>query len=237
MSLKAPLNSYDNHLEIIIREDGISYLILNKENKVLLSQEINIPTEKSESGLIDFFFNQPELQIFNKNVTIIFDNTTYTLFPNEFFRLEDYQSIFELEHGKKEKSTYTYDLIRKWGVHFVFRISDKINSFFEEKYPQAKIKHKIAELLKEKVHKKDGVYVLYNNDITTIVVVKNNELQLTTSFHTPHLEDSGYFVLSVYEELDCDKEKYPLYIIYVKQQAKALQSLLNKHICNIKIIK
>ncbi len=237
MSSTLPLSSFDNQLEITIRKNGISYVVLNKENNILLRQEINVPTENSESGLIDFFFNQPELQVFDKNVTIIFDNTTYTLFPYELFRLENYQSIFELEHGKVDKTTYIYEPIKKWGVHFVFRLPDKIKFFFEEKYPQAKIKHKIAGLLSDKVKKENGVYVLYSNDTTTIVAVKNNELQLTTSFHTPNLEDAGYFILSTYEELKLEKKRYPLHLIYVKQQVKALQSLLDKHIPEIKIIK
>ncbi len=237
MSSKVLLKSFDNHLEITIRNNGVSYIVQDKENKILLRQDINVPTENSDSGLIDFFFSQPELQVFDKNVTIVFDNTTYTLFPNEFFKLESYHSIFELEHGTEEKTTYICEPIKKWGIYFVFRISNKIRSFFEEKYPKAKIKHKIEELLNDRVKQTDGVYTLYNEDTTTIVVVKNNELQLTTSFYTPNVEDSAYFVLSVYEELDLDKKKYPLHLIYVKQQSKALQPLLSKHISDIKIIK
>ncbi len=235
MSEKQPFNSSENYLEITIKKDGVNYVVLDSEKKVLLRQEINVPTDNSGNDIIDFFFNQPELQVFDKNVTITFDNTTYTLFPNELFRKEDYKTLFEIEHKSQENTTYLFHKIEKWELYFVFRISEKINSFFNEKYPQAKIKHSVSQFLKKRVKKDDGVYVLSENTITTIVVVKNGELQLTTSFHTPTDEDATFYILSVYKELELKNEEFPISIFGTKNRKIELKRLLENQIQKIRI--
>ncbi len=236
MSEKQPFNSLDTHLEIIIKKDGVSYSVLNSEKKILLRQDINVPTDNSGNDIIDFFFNQPELQVFDKNVTIIFDNTTYTLFPNELFKLQDYQFLFEIEHSKQENTVYVYEQISSWEFYFVFRISEKIKSFFDEKYPRAKIKHTVLDFLKKKVQKEDGTYVLSKNKITTIVVVLNGELKLATSFYTPMHEDAIYYILSVYKELKLNNNEFPISILGTKQPTKELKTLLENQITNIKTL-
>ncbi len=234
MSEKQPFNSLDNQLKITIKKDGVHYLVLDSEKKILLRQEINLPTENSGNDIVDFFFNQPELQVFDKNVKITFDNTIYTLFPNELFRKEDYKTLFEIEHKSQENSTYLFHKIEKWELYFVFRISEKIKSFFNEKYPQAKIKHSVSQFLKKRVKKEDGVYVLSQNTITTVAVVKNSELQLTTSFHTPTNEDAIFYILSIYKELELKNEEFPVSIFGTKNKQRELKRLLENQIKEIR---
>ncbi len=237
MSQIKSFNSFYNHLEITIQKNEISYTIFDENKKILLRQTMNVSINNTPNQLIDFIFNQPPIQSFDGDIILIFENSFYTLFPHDLFRVEDYQTIFELEHGKIEKASYMSELIENWGVYFVFRISEKIKSFLQKKNPQIEIKHRVAELLNQKVDRKDGVYVLFSKYFTTIIVVKNKELQLTTSFETTTAEDASFFVLSTYEQLKLDKEKDCLNIINVEQQSKELKSILKSYISEIEIIK
>lgn len=230
-------NSVDNNLLICIRPDSILYSVTDENEQVLIHQEINmLPGKTANTSVYEHFFNQPELNILSENVLILIENTTWQLIPDELFREENKGELFEMEFGKSENSKLKYILLPKWGMHLVYRVPGMMIDFFEDKYPDAAIEHHISKLLKKKIEKtEDAVYANIRKDSTDLLVVKDNMLQLANSFDVKNNEDSCYFILNVYEQLQLSTESFTLNLISENAVNKELVSLLSEYIIKVKV--
>ena len=232
------LNSIDNNLNLKICPDGISYVITDENQRILLRQEFNIPVgTATDMRIFEHFFSQPELQILSENVNIAYESNEYQLIPNDLFSENDLKMVFNLEHGASENESIIYKVLPKWGAHFAFRMPTKILSFFEEKYPEAEIEHHILKLLKKRINKNESALFLnIRKGIVDILAVQNHELLLLNSFQVKTNEDICYFVLNAYEKLQLDKESFLLRIDLNSTVNEELISLLKQYVKELEVI-
>ena len=162
MEESLPRNFKDNNLLIQIHTEGISYVITDENEEVVLQQLISVPAGKLEEiRFFEHYFEQSELRISDDNVTIVFVNSRYQLVPNDLFRQKDFGDIFELEFGKNEQTKLIYNLLPQWGAHLVYEVSVSLMNFFEKKYPEAEVEHHVYKLLKNKVRKFQCCFCLF----------------------------------------------------------------------------
>ena len=232
-------NSTENNLALNIYQEGISYAVSDENQQVILRQELNIPIGTDmDMHIFEHFFNQPELQILGENVNILYESNQYQLIPNELFAENDLKQIFELEHGESEKETLLFKILPKWGANLVFRVPTGILNFFEQKYPDAEIEHTICMLLKKRIVKSESaLWLNLRKGMIDIVVVQNNELLLLTTFQVKTAEDSCYFVLNIYDQLQLDVESFSLNIISNNAINEELVLLLKQYIKQVEVRK
>ena len=230
-------NTVENNLMICIRPDSILYSITDENEQVIVRQEINmLPGKMANAAVYELFFNQPELNILSENVTILIENSYWQLIPNELFREENMNELFDLEFGKSENEKLKFILLPKWGIHLVYRVPSVMIDFFEGKYPEAVIEHHVSQLLKKKIERSENaVYANLRKDSTDILVVKDNTLQLANSFDSKTNEDICYFILNAYEQLQLNTESYTLSVIHEKTVNEELIKLLTDYIVKVKV--
>ena len=69
MKESSQLQHPDNNLLIRIHSEGISYVITDENDEVVLQQLINVPAGKlNEVQFFEHFFEQPELRVSDENV-------------------------------------------------------------------------------------------------------------------------------------------------------------------------
>ncbi len=226
------INSQENVLEILVKPETIIYSIADDNGQVLLRQEVNILSGKSaDIAVYEHFFNQPELQITSENTTIIFSNSQYQLVPSELFREQNMKLIFEVEHGALEDEYLKYLVLPKWSAHLVFAVPSKMMDFFKSKFPEAEIEHHVGNLLKRKIDKNaNAVWAYLRNDAMDLLIVKDNQLHLLSSFEVKTKEDICYFILNAYEQLQLDTEKYTLNVLSEDIVNKDVVELLESYI-------
>ena len=230
-------NTVENNLMICIRPDSILYSITDENEQVLVRQEINmLPGKMANRAVYELFFNQPELNILSENVTILIENSDWQLIPNELFREENMNELFDLEFGKSENEKLKFILLPKWGIHLVYRVPSVMIDFFEGKYPEAVVEHHVSRLLKKKIEKSENaVYANLRKDSIDILLVKDNTLQLANSFDSKTNEDICYFILNVYEQFQLNTENFTLNIIHENALDEELIKLLTDYIVKVKV--
>lgn len=238
MPVETLLNSIDNYLEIMICKRGVRYTVLDEQRNELLKQEINVSTESvSNHQLIDFLLHQPDMLLSENHTTIVFESTPYMLVPNELFRQEDAKILFEIEHGVNEQRDCLFYPIPKWGVHFVFALPRTLQMAFDSKYPHAIIKHRVGEWLKMKITKEDGCYLFVREGEIDVVVIKDETLELVSSYETCSVEDICYYVLQAYEQLLLERMYFPLQIFESKSLKDNVITQLKAYVLNVSVVK
>ena len=230
------LSTVENNLMIRIRPDSILYSVTDENEQTLLRQEINmIPGKKANSAVYEHFFNQPELDILSENVSILLENNAWQLIPDELFREENMNDLFEMEFGKSDDELLKYMLMPKWGMHLVYRVPAVMIGFFEEKYSEVVFEHHISRLLKKSIVKSaEAVYANLRKDAVDIFAVKGSMLHLAGTFEVKTNEDISYFILNVYEQLELDTESFTLNIITENNVNEELVKMIGDYVVNIK---
>lgn len=238
MKESSQLQHPDNNLLIRIHSEGISYVITDENDEVVLQQLINVPAGKlNEVQFFEHFFEQPELRVSDENVLIVFENSHYKLIPNELFRQSDFNEFFELEFGKNEKTKLLYNLLPQWGAHLVFEVQEPLMNFFDKKYPEAEVDHHLFKLLKQDVKRNsNAAFVYLRKDFVDLIVVNDNSLLLANAFQTKTNEDICYFVLNVYEQLGLDTETFALKILFENSADSGLVALLKQYVMKLEVI-
>lgn len=231
------LHSTDNNLMIRVHPEGISYVITDENDEVVLQQLINVPTGKlKETQFFEHFFEQPELRISDENVSVVFENSRYQLIPNDLFRQDDFRELFEIEFGKDDKTKHLFNLLPQWGIHLVYEVEEPLMDFFDRKYPEAEVEHHLFRLLKEDINKNsNSAFVNLRKEWIDLFVVKDNALLLANPFETKTHEDICYFVLNAYEQLGLDTDMFTLKILSKKAVDKNLVELLKQYILKTEV--
>jgi len=239
MSDKSQLYSVENTLDMRICPDGISYAVSDDNQQILLRQELNIPIGPgTDMGVFEHFFSQPELQILGENVSIFYESNQYQLIPGELFSENDLEKLFSIEHGVSENEIILYKLLPKWGASLAFRISSRIQAFFEHKYPEAVIEHHISLLLKKQLaNRETACWLNIRKEMIDLIVIQNKQLQLLNSYPVRSNEDCCYYVLNVFEQLQLDTETFCLKIMSENTVNEQLLVLLKQYVRNVEIIK
>lgn len=231
------LHSTDNNLMIRVHPEGISYVITDENDEVVLQQLINVPAGKlKETQFFEHFFEQPELRISDENVSIVFENSRYQLIPNDLFRQDDFRELFEIEFGKNDKTKHLFNLLPQWGIHLVYEVEEPLMDFFDRKYPEAEVEHHLFRLLKEDINRNsNSAFVNLRKEWIDLFVVKDNALLLANPFETKTHEDICYFVLNAYEQLGLDTEMFTLKVLSKKAVDKNLVELLKQYILKTEV--
>ncbi len=229
-------NAKEKNLDILILPDSIHYSISNENEQIYLRQEINLLRGRSgEGGIYEQFFNQPEMDFLSDNVRIVFENSHYQLIPSAFFREENLKLTWETEHGKLNREILNYMVLPKWGLHFIYKVPERMYRFFQNKYPYAHFDHTVATFLKRKTNKQNAAVSCYiRKNEMDFIVIKDQKLQQVSSLEINSDEDALYFILNIYEQLELDVNEFPLHIRFKDETNNNLLNLLENYIVNLK---
>lgn len=229
------LNKTDNNLDIYISEEGISCIVSDENQNVMIHQELNVSIHhKTDIHLIEAFFSQPELDVLSDNITIHVENSFYLLIPSELYRNEDIGLFFQTIFGKGGNETLQNMAIPKWSLHLTYRMPEKLITFFIDRFPEVEFEHIIFSLLKGFIQKhQQAVYLNIRKNEIDLGLTQNNKLQLLVSFPVKTNEDICYYVLNVFEQFHLNTERVALKIKQKNGENNPVVKLLKQYITNV----
>lgn len=227
----------DNNLLVRVHSNGLYYAISDENDSVILQQTINIPEQKlKDIHFLEHFFDQPEFRILSENVSVVFENYDYQIIPNELFREDDMQRVFNSEFGEGNDHRLLYNLLPQWRVHLVFRVDKSLVRFLEKKYPDADFEHQVFRILRKKISRNtDTVYANLQKDLIDIVVVKDGSLLLVNSFVIKTNEDICFHILNVFEQLNLDLQVMPLKLFSENTVNEKLKNMLKQYVVKVEV--
>ncbi len=231
--------THQYNLFVLLGTDRLSYLVTNKEQKVLGLRSYRY------AGLV-----QPLQHLLKEDVILnsSYDTTKVgvsskqaTLLPNALFESvatakEYLANLVTIQHN----DTIKIDTLVSNEAKCIYATSHHIIDEIESCLPTATIYHSSTGLIQNFSTNFDksttNIFLhIYNQNIS-LTVIKKGALQFYNTFSFKASADCLYFVLLVYKQLGLQPQKTPLYVVGELVEESEIHQLLHKYIKTIKFV-
>jgi Protein of unknown function (DUF3822) len=208
------------HLRLSIGVEGVSYIIKNAENKLIVWEthtwENRLPVTQLHKRLQGLVRQDAVLQHRYASVSVAIATGHTVLVPNEWFAPNDATAYFENTTGDDlQEQTVLYDSIANYGLHALYAIPQALASAIKTCFPQGKTEHSSRAILAA-VHRVATertqlcVYAFVRAGNVTIAVAEPEKLWLLNTYSYQTTKDFLYFILLAYQQLHLNAERTPL---------------------------
>lgn len=231
--------THQYNLFVLLGTDRLSYLVINKEQKVLGLRSYRYaalvqPLQHllKEDVILNSSYHQTRVGIFSKQ---------FTLLPNELFEsvatAKEYLSnLVALQQNDRVK----VDTLASNDAKCVYATNRHVIEEVEACLPSAKIYHSATGLLQNFCTNFDkstiNIFLHIYNHTISLTVTDKGQLQFYNNFTFKASADCLYFVLLVYKQLGLQPQKVPLYVVGELVENSEIHQLLHKYIKTIKFV-
>jgi len=199
--------------------NGLCFLVYNKDTLELLhQQEVSFPaTYTPEETLLkikeSLAVNAGEFSEITE-VTVIHQNTLFTLVPKELFDESSLTSYLKFNTKLLDNDYIAFDVLDKDDIVVVYVPFTNINNYFFDLFGEFTYQHAsgifIKNALSQATETLPKMHVYVHQKQLDILVKENNSLRLFNSFQYSCPEDLIYYILFVAEQLQLDPEVFLL---------------------------
>ena len=222
------------HISIQISESSCKYCVINKSNSYIEFFKI-IPSSQNLSEKLN---NDEILKINYISSTIIFENISCTLVPDEFYS-KKHNKIF-LDFNTGSNNIIKSDKLNSVDAYLIYSFNKKINDIIETILPQAKQKsHQsiLIDLFGNMNNDKENVYINIENNKLIITIFRKNKLIFNNTFEYQTKEDILYYILFCLEQLKIDREKVKILLYGNIREKDDTFNLLFEYIRHVSLAK
>jgi len=175
-------------------------------------------------------------------VTIFYHNNENVLVPAHKFNASNADAYLDLMFGAKENTVVKYDSVDFGGelMYNVYRVNALLNTMVKTNFLTVTEFHHYSGLLKhltieDKKLQGNNINVYFYHQSFSVIVLKNNKLQIAQSFKFSCPEDVLYYCLNLNNTFKLSTQADPIIISGFIEQNGAIINLLNQHFSNVLI--
>jgi len=232
------IDTLESRLFIILSLRGISFTILNPGNTFSSLATYDFPAN-SDSDAVSNYINelyQSEKILHQsfKRTYIIHAFAESLLVPGEFMngnaRKED---MLALVHGDDADRVIRNDFMPKLYTYNVYGIPSGILSMLQSKFPSAVHTHRYSLLPETIKSAGDNLYCIFENGYITVMLIKENQLQVIQNYLYQSTGDVVYYLLNICQQYNVDVKGVALCISGLVRSDSSLVEEINVHFSNI----
>ena len=188
-------------------EKYFSFSRLNHLSKELIEFGYYSTENIKEDGWADFFEQNDVLSERYYQSAIAFNVAESVLVPAEYYRSEDVQLQLKTVYGNSVQSVLIAEHLPDWNMYNVYRVPGALHSAINKKFVTGKFWNANSVLLNNFSGEKKGAMLLdFRTDEFSIIVFKDNSLQLAQSFTYSSPEDVMYYLLKICQQFDLSQQ-------------------------------
>jgi len=241
---KIDLNS-NNRLSVQVSLNGLSFLIENEESGTsLFEKQIDFAEMLNPDNVlneIENAYNQFEvLHSPIKEVTVIHQNTLFSLVPKALFQ-EDYLEDYLTLNSRLLSSDYvTFDAPEAHEFVVVYVPLTNVNNYFFDKYGSFNYFHSSTVFIEKTLSQKHNDHTLkmfvklYKGQMD-VLVTSGKKIQLFNSFHYTTPEDFIYYILFIAEQLQLNPETFQLQLSGCISKENSFYKIAYTYIRNVTV--
>ena len=228
-------------LSILVSLDGLSFCVLSL-GKIVTVESVTFESQLNPAQVLDrlklSLSNAKLLTTEFEKVHLTISNEMFTCVPDELF--EDSQLTNYLKFSTKLLKTdfADFDHIDALNTNVVYIPFTNITNYIFDQFGDFTYKHSATvfteTLLNSNRH--DCVALNVDDQYMELVVLKDSKLQLANRFRFATKEDFIYYILFTYEQLDLDRESFPLLLSGKINDTNKHFELAFKYIRNVSLL-
>lgn len=237
-------DSKNYKLSIQLSLDGFSFCILNETQNKFLSIEShaihNVKNIDSFCNLFrDFVENHPWLNLFFKQVSILFESQKSTLIPTPLYDEREQDNYTKLNFTLSEDQIIKTDKLVNVDAYKLYvvpkQIIDLLNNLFHGHNLSSHASVLIESLLviNKNLPASKRCYVNARNSYIDIIITEGRKLLYYNAFNYKTKEDFIYYLIFVLEQLKLNPEEIELILSgYIDKNSKLFE-MVYKYVRNI----
>lgn len=241
---KIDLNS-NNRLSVQVSLNGLSFFIRDEESGTsLFEKQIDFEETLNPDGVlneIESAYNQfEELQLPLKEVTVIHQNTLFSLVPKALFKEDNLEEYLKFNSRLLATDYVAFDSPDAHEFVIVYVPLTNVNNYFFDTYGSFTFLHSstvfIEKILSEERNDNSlkMFMKLYKNQMD-VLVTSGKQIQLFNSFTHSTPEDFIYYILFIAEQLQLNPETFQLQLSGCISKDDSFYDIAYKYIRNVSL--
>lgn len=200
--------------------NGLSFLIIDEDSSLIhFNQEIDFQNTLNPDEVLNeierAFKDYSELQIPLKEVTVIHQNTLFSLVPKPVFQENSPEDYLKFNNRLLPTDFVAYDLPDAYDFAVVYVPLTNVNNYFFDSYGSFTYLHSATVFIENTLSvERNGnpikMFVKLYTEQMDVLVTSGRQIELFNSFQyeTPH--DFIYYILFIAEQLQLNPEIFSL---------------------------
>ena len=226
------LDTASADLYIEIKAHGLSYIILSGNACVALATYYFKPGNTDEVT-VDFIHkiigDQPVLQQNFRKVAVIYGYAQTILVPQEFMAADNNREMMELVFGDTSDTVINTDHLTQQSMHNVYSVPLMIHTALLRYFPEASFSHLFSLLPQVSKKATNYMYCIFNTGQLTILLQKEESLQVIQDFSYKTPDDAAYHLLNVCKSFNADVQNITVYLSGMIDADSALYNEVYKY--------
>lgn len=207
-------------LSIQVALNGLSFCVFNQLNNTIIDfKKISFPENNViEEELWHIFEKHKILSKKYDEIIILHDNNLNTFVPKSLFNPEHLGSYLQYTTKVYPTDVFAFDTLKNTEINNVYVPYVHINNFFIDQYGSFTYKNKNTILVEQLLcfsikENKKQMFIHQTTTTLEIVVAENGNLLFFNSFTYTTVQDFVYYVLFVFQQLQLNAEKTPVFFL------------------------
>lgn len=226
-------NPANSVLLIIAGKRHCSFAVMNYLSKELM--EFGYYTSNDDEEDYKKFFEETEiLNTRYYQVAIAYDADEAIQIPSAVYRYEDGQLHLDAVFGKNVHTTVVSENVPGWNFYTIYRLPTSLQSAASWKFLSGKFWNINSVLLKNYPNTNgDVMHVNFKTDELSVLILKENRLQLAKTFAYSSPEDVLYYLLKTCRQFHVSQQTCTLHLSGLIEKDSAIYRELYKYFINV----
>lgn len=144
----------------------------------------------------------PEATVAFGGIEIAYDTGEFSLIPVVGFDEAKLRNMHEVIHPFRNDTIFKSESIAAWQLYMGYRVPALLSNALEQRYPEARIRHALNLMLQKvgSVGMQGSLLINFRQDQFTVVLLRNNKLQLAQAYDYSQPADILYQLLKICQE-------------------------------------
>jgi len=208
-NITAPDTDASRHLLVFVAKQGLSFVVFNKELQQFTGVSVyhfssTWPAQAAENAILQILNEESFVQQVFSKTDIIWCTEQSIITPQSFFSRDNCSEMLQLVYGDAGNWKVQSELLIGHNAYNVYRVDQMTATIFTSKFKTAVQTHQSSLLVNMAAGKEDILYCIFYPGAVTVLLRKNNQLQLVKDFEFNSPQDAAYHLLNVCQRFGMD---------------------------------
>jgi hypothetical protein len=227
-------NPANSILLIIAGKRHCSFAVMNYLSKELMEFGYYTSNGDDEEDYKKFFDETEVLNTRYYQAAIAYDADETIQIPSVVYKYEDGQLHLDAVYGKNIHTTVVSENVPGWNFYTIYRLPTSLQSAASWKFLSGKFWNIYSVLLKNYSNTNgELIHVNFKTDEFSVLILKENRLQLAKTFTYSSPEDVLYYLLKTCRQFQLSQQTCTLHLSGLIEKDSAIYRGLYKYFINV----
>ncbi len=211
-----------------------SYALMNFLSKEIVEFGYYNLANKNADPWPDFFENNEALSERYYQSAIAFNAAESVLVPSKHYRPEENHLQLNAIYGLNVQAVQIAEHLPGWNMYNVYRVSDSLHSAIKRRFVSGKYWNTNTILINNSSSENhNAIHIDFRTNEFSVLVHKENKLQLASSFSYSSPEDVLYYLLKICQQYDLKQQEVKIILAGLIEKESAIFRELYKYFIHL----